>query len=330
MVCDKVSNREVAEVPENTVGEKVVSVEAISKSFGDVRAVDEVSFNINRGEIYGFLGPNGAGKTTTISIISTYLEPDSGDAIVGGWSVVEQPFEVKKLIGICPQEVALYEELSAEQNLHFFGRVHGLGRDVTNRKVDELLDFAGLTEKRKVKTGSYSGGMKRRLNIACSLLNDPRFLMLDEPTIGVDVQARARVYEMIETLKEKGTTILYTTHYMEEAQDLCDRVGIIDDGSIIAEGTIQELLGLIERDEVIEFALSAPIGDMGEFGRIPGVKKIEHLDDGVKVVTSDATAVLDKISSMVRERGRDIKRMTVSTPDLEDVFLHLTGRNLRE
>ncbi|MBN2169466.1 MAG: ATP-binding cassette domain-containing protein, partial [Actinobacteria bacterium] len=222
-----------------------VSVKGLKKSYGNVQAVKGVDFHIAKGEIYGFLGPNGAGKTTTISMISTYLKPDSGDAFVNGKSAVGEPFEVKKMIGVSPQEVALYEDLSAEQNLAFFGRMHGLSRGDISRRAGELLEFTGLTEKRKKPVSTYSGGMKRRLNMACGLINNPRFLMLDEPTAGVDPQAREYIYDMIANLKKTGTTILYTTHYMEEAQDLCDRIGIIDLGEIIAEGTLEELLDLV-------------------------------------------------------------------------------------
>lgn len=307
-----------------------VSVNGLKKSFGEVQAVKGIDFLISKGEVYGFLGPNGAGKTTSISMISTYLKPDEGDALVHGKSVVDDPFEVKKVIGVCPQEVALYEDLNAEQNLAFFGRMHGLLKSDIKTRTSELLDFIGLTDKRKKLISTYSGGMKRRLNMACALINNPEFLMLDEPTAGVDPQAREYIYDMIHNLKETGTTILYTTHYMEEAQDLCDRIGIIDLGEIIAEGTLSELLNLVRGKEVVELDPSRPVRNTGDFEKISGVDKVEQKDGTFMITTGNAAMILGDISAVIRKNNYTIKKMRVHTPDLEDIFISLTGRKLRE
>lgn len=313
-----------------TSSDIAVSVEGVKKSYGDVQAVKGVDFEISKGEIYGFLGPNGAGKTTTISILSTYLKPDEGNASVYGNSAVNNPFEVKKIIGVCPQEVALYEDMNADQNLAFFGRMHGLSGSEINTRSRELLDFIGLTDKRKKLISTYSGGMKRRLNMACALINNPGFLMLDEPTAGVDPQAREYIYDMIRNLKGTGTTILYTTHYMEEAEDLCDRIGIIDLGEIIAEGTVPELLSIVKGKEVIELEPTRPVRNTGDFERIGGVDKVEQKDGILSITTGNAALILGDISAVIRKNNYTIKKMRVHTPDLEDIFISLTGRKLRE
>ena len=230
----------------------ILEVRDLVKKYGDLEAVKGISFDIAEGEIFSLLGPNGAGKTTTISILSTLLTPTAGDASVCGHSVTKEPVAVKKSIGIIPQEIALYDELSALENLKFWGQMYNLSGKALSLRVDEVLDQVGLTERAKERIKTYSGGMKRRVNIAVGLLHKPRLLFMDEPTVGIDPQSRRAILESVKALNQAGMTILYTTHYMEEAQELSDRVGIIDYGELIALGTQEELTAKVgETDTLI-------------------------------------------------------------------------------
>ncbi len=233
------------------MSEEFLVVKDLHKSFNDYKAVNGVSFTIRRGEIFGLLGPNGAGKTTTIRILSTVLRPDSGDAILGGYSIRDNDDAVRKLIGSCPQELALYPDLSALENLVFFGRMEGLsGREAQSQAMANL-ELMGLAERAKWRVSKFSGGMKRRVNLAIALMGHPQFLFLDEPTVGIDPQSRNNIYETIEGLRDKGMTILYTTHYMEEANRLCERVAIMDGGKIIAMDTPLKLKSQIGNPEQV-------------------------------------------------------------------------------
>ena len=213
----------------------------LRKAFGGIQAVEGVSFTIRRKEIFGLLGPNGAGKTTTIRMLSTVLDPDSGDATIGGYSIVSESDRVREIIGVCPQELALYPELSANDNLVFFGRMAGLSGREAKAAAGENLERVGLSDRAKDKVDKFSGGMKRRVNIAIALMSRPRLLFLDEPTVGIDPQSRYHIFETVESLRDEGMTVLYTTHYMEEADRLCDRLGIIDNGRLIRLGSPHEL-----------------------------------------------------------------------------------------
>ena len=219
-----------------------IRVDRLKKSFGDVVAVDDVTFEVQPGETFGLLGPNGAGKTTTINMIVGALCPDSGQVRVNGQDDPTRP-EVRRSIGVAPQSLALYSELTGEENLVFFGRLYGIAKERLGGRVEWALAFAGLTDRRKHRVGTYSGGMQRRLNLVCGLMHDPRVVVLDEPTVGVDPQSRNLLFENIEALKKEGRTILYTTHYMEEAERLCDRVAIMDHGKLLAMDTVHNLLG---------------------------------------------------------------------------------------
>lgn len=233
------------------MSEEFLVVKDLHKSFNDYKAVNGVSFTIRRGEIFGLLGPNGAGKTTTIRILSTVLRPDSGDAILGGYSIRDNDEAVRKLIGSCPQELALYPDLSALENLVFFGRMEGLsGREAQSQAMANL-ELMGLAERAKWRVSKFSGGMKRRVNLAIALMGHPQFLFLDEPTVGIDPQSRNNIYETIEGLRDTGMTILYTTHYMEEANRLCERVAIMDGGKIIAMDTPLKLKSQIGNPEQV-------------------------------------------------------------------------------
>jgi len=231
------------------MAEEFLSSKDLRKSFDGIQAVDGVSFTINHQEIFGLLGPNGAGKTTTIRMLSTVLPPDSGEVTIGGHSVVRESDEVRKLIGVCPQELALYPELSAMDNLVFFGRMAGLGGREAKEAARANLELVGLLDRARDVVNKFSGGMKRRVNIAISLMNKPKLLFLDEPTVGIDPQSRNHIFETILQLREEGMTVLYTTHYMEEADRLCDRLGIIDHGRLIALGTPHELKSQIGQPE---------------------------------------------------------------------------------
>ena len=225
----------------NVHGDAFVQVDNLTRSFGDFVAVDDVSFSIGTGEFFSLLGPNGAGKSTTIRMLSTVLEATSGDAMIGGFSLRNEPGRVRELIGVCPQNLALYEELTAYDNLVFFGDMVGLGHRGARERADEILELIGLTERKKSRVATYSGGMKRRLNIGVALMGRPRLLFLDEPTVGIDPQSRNNIFETIKQLNSEGMTVLYTTHYMEEADHLSNRIAIIDNGKIVAIGTPAEL-----------------------------------------------------------------------------------------
>ncbi len=229
-----------------------VQVLNLVKTFDKIEAVKGISFNISKGEIFGLLGPNGAGKSTTINMMCGYLEPTSGDTIIDGLSVTREPMKVKRIIGVVPQEIALYKDLSSVENLEFFGEIYGLSRQERRTRAEEVLHFVGLYDRRKEPINNFSGGMQRRINMAIAMLHRPNFLLMDEPTAGVDPQSRENIFDTIEQLRDQGTTILYTTHYMEEAERLCNHIAIMDEGRIIAMGTLEELLALRDQTREIE------------------------------------------------------------------------------
>jgi ABC-2 type transport system ATP-binding protein len=309
----------------------VLACDGLRKTYGDRVAVDEVGFTIARGETYGLLGPNGAGKTTTISMVCGLLERDAGSVTVAGRPMAPGATGAKAAIGLVPQEVALYDDLSGEENLVFFGRLQGLGGPVLDQRVAEVLDLVGLADRARDRVGDYSGGMKRRANIAAGLLHHPQLLVLDEPTVGVDPQSRNAILESIEALGGEGLSVLYTTHYMEEAERLCDRVGIIDEGRLVAEGTRRELvaqLGVSDRVDV------SGTGDLAAFADacagLPGVLGVDRRDGGVVVRVEDGAAALAGIVTAAEHTGTAIAAVELTEPDLEDVFLALTGKALRD
>lgn len=218
-----------------------IEIRNLSKNYGSLKAVDEVSFDVAEGELFGLLGPNGAGKSTLISLLSTLLKPDGGEAIIGGYELTKKTSEIKKILGLVPQEIALYPTLSARENLTFWGHMYGLSGKTLVKRVDEALEIAGLAERAKERIETYSGGMKRRINIAAALLHRPKLLIMDEPTVGIDPQSRNHILETVRKLNQEGMTVIYTSHYMEEAELLCSRVAIMDNGKIIALGTKDEL-----------------------------------------------------------------------------------------
>jgi ABC-2 type transport system ATP-binding protein len=311
----------------------ILEVHDLSKKYGDFTAVKGLSFKIEEGEIFSLLGPNGAGKTTTISMLSTLYTPTSGDAIIAGHSITKEPMGVKQVIGVVPQEIALYEDLTARENLIFWGEMYGLsGKSLSNR-VDEVLDQIGLTDKAKNRVKTYSGGMKRRVNIGVGLLHKPRLLFMDEPTVGIDPQSRRAILDTVKDLNKQGMTVLYTTHYMEEAEELSDRVGIIDHGELIAIGTQKELTQQVGEAET----LILHIGDSDDpwaFAKaLTGMKDILEAnanDHEVSVVAHEAEDVLASVVTKANERNIRIRSIDIREPNLEAVFLHLTGRALRD
>ena len=303
----------------------------LRKSYGELRAVDGVSFSVAQGETYGLLGPNGAGKTTTISMIVGILARDAGEVIVDGEPLTPSRVKVKSRIGYVPQELALYPDLNGRENLRFFARLYGLTGQQVNRRTDQALEIVGLADRAGDLVKEYSGGMKRRLNIAAGLLHDPKLLVLDEPTAGVDPQSRNAILESVERLAGEGIAVLYTTHYMEEAERLCDRVGIIDLGQLRAEGTRRELVSLIgERDRVSLDAAGDLARAQAAAAAVPGVQTAEAGDGRIELLVEEASTALPSILTAVSGTGVTVRSVTVSEPNLEAVFLHLTGKALRD
>ena len=293
-------------------------------------AVRGVSFAIQQGEIFGFLGPNGAGKTTTISMLSCLLKPTEGSAMVAGFDLVRQSGEVKRQIGLVPQDLALYPTLSARDNLLFFGRIYGLKGSALRQRVDDALKMVGLFDRAGDAVETFSGGMKRRVNIAAGLLHKPQVLFLDEPTVGVDPQSRNFIFENVELLNQDGLTVLYTTHYMEEAQRLCDRVAIIDQGQIIALDTPKALIdslggGIIHLGVPPEM----PGSLVAEVERLPDVQGVSHTDDKLEITAQHAQHALISVIKVFNEADISITSLEILEPNLETVFLHLTGKRLR-
>ena len=303
------------------------------RKFGDLTAVDDVSFEIYEGEIFSLLGPNGAGKTTTISMLSTLLAPTSGDAMINGFSIKKHNMQVRNYIGIVPQEIALYDDLTALENLYYWGRLYNLGGRALELRVAEVLEQIGLTDRAKDRIKTYSGGMKRRVNIAAGLLHKPRLLFMDEPTVGIDPQSRRMILDKVKELNQQGMAILYTTHYMEEAQELSNRVGIIDHGKLIAVGTQEELTKQVGEYDSIHI-LTDPMDDLSSIASklqgFDGITRVTVDESGLNLITSDAGTNLAPIINEISRAGARIKSIEIIEPNLETVFLHLTGRALRD
>jgi ABC-2 type transport system ATP-binding protein len=305
--------------------------EHLVKRFGARVATDDVGFSIAPGETYGLLGPNGAGKTTTISMVCGLVERDGGSVLVEGISLDDDPLGVRRCIGYVPQDIALYPDLTGRENLRFFGHLYGLhGRDLDAR-VDRELDVVGLRERGGDRVDDYSGGMKRRLNIAAGLLHEPRLLVLDEPTVGVDPQSRHAILESVGELGARGMAVLYTTHYMEEAERLCDRIGILDDGRLVAEGTRSELVAVVGERDRIHLLATGPLPALVEACRdVDDVDEVSSEGDHVDLVVRAARRLLPRILELAERTGVGVQSAQVEEPDLEAVFLHLTGKALRD
>jgi ABC-2 type transport system ATP-binding protein len=311
----------------------ILEVKNLVKHYGDFQAVKGVSFNIEEGEIFSLLGPNGAGKTTTISMLSTLYTPTSGDATISGHSVTREPMAVRQVIGVVPQDLALYEDLTARENLIFWGQMYDLSGKALTSRVDEVLEQIGLTDKANNRVKTYSGGMKRRVNIGVGLLHKPKLLFMDEPTVGIDPQSRRAILDTVKDLNKQGMTLLYTTHYMEEAEELSNRVGIIDHGELIAIGTQKELTHQVGESETLVLHVGEnddPESLALALNSVAGVIKAEATDHEVSVICPEAEDVLAGVVTKANERGIKIRSIDIREPNLEAVFLHLTGRALRD
>ncbi len=303
----------------------MIKADNLKKRYGDTIAVDGVSFEVQNGETFGLLGPNGAGKTTTIKLLCGLLKPESGTVTLDG-KMDPGLIEVRLSLGVVPQALALYEELSAEGNLHFFGRIYGLSGRRLKERVRDCLKIAGLEQRRKERVSKYSGGMKRRLNMVCSLLHEPPLLLLDEPTVGVDPQSRNLIFDTIEGMKKQGRTIIYTTHYMEEAQRLCERVAIMDHGKILDMDTVENLIVRHGGPSHIEAEFEESTSDSNQIKKFIDDKNMQFEETKIRFQTTEPMESLAKLN----RSGVRFRSLKVQTASLEDVFLNLTGRRLRD
>jgi ABC-2 type transport system ATP-binding protein len=310
----------------------VIEVEALRKEYGELVAVDGVSFTAPPGAIFGLLGPNGAGKTTAIGCISGLLAPTAGRIRVLGHDVALDGRAARAALGIVPQELALYEEVSAAENLSYWGAAYGLGGAELRRRTTEALEVVGLLDRAREPVKKFSGGMKRRLNFACGIVHAPRVLLLDEPTVGVDPQSRVRILELVREQAKAGTCVLYTTHYMEEAESLCDRIAIIDHGRIIALGTLAELRAMLgERDLLRLSGVFDPLAAALEALRgIEGVEVVHAAPDLVMLSVAGASRKLPALFAALAAAGAEVRETTLTQPSLESLFIKLTGKELRE
>lgn len=310
-----------------------VEIQNLTKQYKahPVPAVNDISFSIRKGEIFSLLGPNGAGKTTLISILSCLLKPTRGDATVAGYSVTRQPNEVKKKIGVVPQEVALYPALTAAENLMFWGQMYGMGGTELKQRATEILEILGLSDRAHDKVETYSGGMKRRINLGVGLLHRPELLFLDEPTVAIDPQSRRNILDLVLDLNRAGITILYTTHYMEEAQELSHRVGIMDNGELIAIGTQEELTQQVGEYDTLRLTVEGDAPALLEsVSRLPDVVQASVDDNHLTLLTPSANTLLPTLLSPTVLNGAKFTRIEIEEPNLESLFLHLTGRALRD
>jgi len=310
----------------------MIDVLDLTKRFKQKEVVRQVNMYLEKGEIVGLLGPNGAGKSTTISMISSLISPTSGDVRLKNESIIKNPTEMRKILGVVPQEIALYTELTAEENLKFFGKVYKLTNRQLKKKVDEVLEQIGLTDRRKDIVKTFSGGMKRRLNIGIALMHDPEIIIMDEPTVGIDPQSRNYILETVKRLnQEKQMTVLYTSHYMEEVEFLCNRIYIMDQGSIIASGTKEEIKNILSSENTILIKVSH-IKDkfLHELNNEPLINRVTVQDKSISIIVPKEVNIFKTLLAFAEKTDTDIHAVEVKAPSLEDVFLHLTGRALRD
>jgi len=309
----------------------MIQLRSVSKSYGNIAAVKDVSFSIEKGEIFGILGPNGAGKSTIVNILNTLVKPDKGDVIIDGVNIKDDGDTIKLIMGVVPQEIALYEELSAYENLMFWGGLYDIPQPELKANVNNTLEIVDLSGRKNDRIKTFSGGMKRRINIACSLLHNPKILVLDEPTVGVDPQNRNHIFEVIERLNNDGMTIIYTTHYMEEAERFCDKIAIIDVGSIIAQGTLKELRKVSDVKDLITVKLADSGNEI--ISRITSVNSLYKFDgttNTLKVECVNITRDISIIINHIQNSGGVIERIYTQGTNLESIYLKLTGKELRD
>jgi ABC-2 type transport system ATP-binding protein len=308
-----------------------IEVKNLKKSFGDLQAVQDASFSAEAGEVLSLLGPNGAGKSTTISMLSGLLTPNGGDASIMGHSVTKEPEAAKSSLGVVPQDIALYPDLSARENLVFWGKMYGLRGAALKSRVDEVLEIIGLADRQKDYVSKFSGGMKRRVNIGAALLHKPAVIIMDEPTVGIDPQSRRHILDNVKELNRQGMTVLYTTHYMEEAAELSNHIAIMDMGKVIAYGTHDELIKMVGEETRIDVTLNTEAEKVLAVWRATeGVSSIDALDGKVTALVDDSNRVLPRLFESAAKLNVRITSVDIQEPNLETVFLHLTGRALRD
>ena len=308
----------------------IASLNDVIKRYGDKVILDNLNFDVNEGEILGLLGPNGAGKTTAIRALAGLIGIDSGDIVMMGQRQDVNNIKLKQNLGIVTQEVTVFEDLSAEENLRFFGGLYGLKGEKLEKRVEETLEFVGLLDHKKQFPKKFSGGMSRRLNIACALVHEPKIIIMDEPTVGIDPQSRNFILKSIKELANKGVTILYTTHYMEEVQNICTRILIMDEGRIIAQGTLEELVSRIQYEEKIKMNVANPSEELKDkLKAIQGIKKVYQNNSEYIIVSSAGSGNLNRVLEVAQKYG-GVSGITAEKPTLEDVFLTLTGKKLRD
>ena len=311
----------------------MLEVSGLRKSYGEITAVNGVSFRAGKGETIGLLGPNGAGKTTTVSMIAGLVRPDAGEVRIGGRTLRGDSDPAKRAMGLVPQDIGVYEEMSARENLHLFGALYGMKGAGLTHAMDEALDLVGLKDRAREPVKGFSGGMKRRLNLAAAVLHDPDLLLLDEPTVGVDPQSRNAIFDNLEVLKKRGKTLLYTTHYMEEAERLCDRMVIIDHGKIIADDTLQALNRLVPVRNLLTVEFEDGVRNglrLEELRQAPGVESAELHGGGVRIGVRDLAEDSPAVLEWLAQHGYRIEHLSSERANLETVFLMLTGRSLRD
>lgn len=309
----------------------MIQVDRLRKMYGETIAVDDASFAANAGEIFGLLGPNGAGKTTTIGCISGLLTPAAGRISLDGHDVVRNGVEARRSLGVVPQEIALYDDLSAMENLQYWGGAQGMRGLMLKQRISQVLELTGLQDRAREAVKHYSGGMKRRLNFACGLVHHPKILLLDEPTVGVDPQSRVRLLELVREEARSGTCVLYTTHYMEEAESLCDRLAIMDHGKLIAQGTMSELRAMVGERDLLRFTGAWDADAVRKaFLQLDGIEIVQVGDGSATIAASNASGRLPAIFAALSSAGADVRGTVLTQPSLESLFIKLTGKELRE
>jgi ABC-2 type transport system ATP-binding protein len=333
IISKSADNKTVVSKIKNT--NHIIEIKNLTKKFGDFTAVDKMNLNIQEGEIFGFLGPNGAGKTTTISMLTTLIQPTSGTASIAGHDLFTEDVDVRSIIGVVPQSFSLFSELTAQENLEYIGKLYGMSNDHIRKRSEYLLRQVSLYEHRDRIAGVFSGGMKQRLSLAASIMSNPKILFMDEPTTGLDPQSRIAIRELTEQLNSEGMTIIYTTHDMEEADKICDRIVIMDKGRIISDGTSDQLKHSIMSGHLIEVRLGLEekgrIRDIiPELKKLPFIKSVEYTKDVINITVNTKTGTFYRISDFFHKREIIIEEIQYKEPSLEDVFIHLTKKELRD
>ncbi|WP_105615346.1 ABC transporter ATP-binding protein [Vallitalea okinawensis] len=309
----------------------IIKINDLTKKYGNTIAVDHMNLEIRRGDIFGLLGPNGAGKSTTINMICGLLKMDQGNIHIDGINIKDNPLEAKKYLGLVPQEIAFYDTLTAYENIAFFGKLSGLKGTLLKERTNEALEFVGLTEKARNYPKEFSGGMKRRLNIACSIVHHPKIIIMDEPTVGIDPQSRNNILESVKKLNQMGSTIVYTSHYMEEVENLCNQIAIMDHGRVIANGSKEELRKIVnDNEKIIIDCLNLNYNLVEDLKKLHGIKSVDTKDHLLEIIAQNVQSVLQDVFFIISKNNVQIREIQLTTPDLETVFLSLTGRKLRD